>query len=261
MGKENGMGIRLSFQRLNNGSWLTALAWLSGLSLLVAILLIGGAGPAYRWALIELGEAFNLLRYGAYVAIAAAALSLLLLLLSAVNRRFGAGVVAIAVLTFTAALLYIPWQHWQRAQQAPVIHDITTDTQNPPAYVALRNARKAAPNAVDYPGEATARQQRAAYPNVQPIVISAPRSRVLNAVQAKAQAAGWQIAAITHNTLEATAVTRWFGFKDDVVIRLTEQENGIRVDMRSASRLGASDVGTNALRIETFLNGLRERLE
>ena len=92
-------------------------------------------------------------------------------------------------------------------------------------------------------------------------MVNAPAATVLAAVQAEVDAAGWDIAEITPTRLEATAVTRWFGFEDDVVIRLTEQGERTQVDMRSASRLGASDVGTNALRIETFLNALRKRLE
>ncbi|MCW4153193.1 MULTISPECIES: DUF1499 domain-containing protein [Halomonadaceae] len=255
------MATQSSAQHPKGGKWPTLLAWLSVLALLGAAILMGLAGPAYRWELIALGDAFSLLRYGVYVAAAAGALSLLLLIAGAMTRRFGAGVVAIVVFSGTVALLYLPWQHWQRAQQAPMIHDITTDTQNPPAFDALRDARDAAPNAVDYPGEETARQQQEAYPEVEPLVVSAPAPSVLGAAQAEVEAAGWQIETMTDNTIEATATTPWFGFKDDVVIRLTEQENGVRVDMRSASRLGASDVGTNALRIETFLDRLGERFE
>jgi uncharacterized protein (DUF1499 family) len=239
----------------------TLLAWLGVIALLASALLMAGAGPAYRWELISLGDAFNLMRNGVYAATAAVAISILLLLISAFTRRMGAGVVAIFVIVATAALLYMPWQQWQRAQQAPPIHDITTDTQNPPDFVALRDAREAAPNAVDYPGEATARQQQNAYPNVRPLQVTAPKATVLAAVQAEVEASGWQIAAITENTIEATATTRWFGFEDDVIIRLSEQQNSVQVDMRSASRLGASDVGTNALRIETFLDNLAKRLE
>ncbi|RUR29504.1 DUF1499 domain-containing protein [Vreelandella andesensis] len=243
------------------GIWPTLLAWVSVIALVVSALLIASAGPAYRWELINLGSAFNLMRNGVYAATAAVAISILLLLISAFTRRMGAGVVAIFVIAATAALLYMPWQQWQRAQQAPTIHDITTDTQHPPEFVALRDAREASPNAVDYPGEQTARQQKNAYPNMQALQVSAPIATVLAAAQAEVEASGWQIAAITDNTIEATATTRWFGFEDDVIIRLTEQQNGVQVDMRSASRLGASDIGTNALRIETFLDKLGKRLE
>lgn len=250
-----------NFQQTKGGVWPTLLAWVSVLTLFIAVLLMAGAGPAYRWQLLGLGEAFTLLRNGVYATAGAMLLSLLLLVVSGITRRFGAALVAVIVLAATLALLYSPWQQWQRAQQAPVIHDITTDLQNPPAFNALRNEREAAPNAVDYPGETTARQQREAYPNVQPLVVDAPAASVLAAAQAEVEASGWRIAAITENTIEATATTYWFGFEDDVVIRLTEQQDAVRIDMRSASRLGASDIGTNAQRIETFLAALRERLE
>ncbi len=143
----------------------------------------------------------------------------------------------------------------------PAIHDITTDTQNPPAFEALADAREAAPNAVDYPGDATAQQQHAAYPYIEPLILAEAPQTVLAAAQAEAEEAGWRIARISDNHIEATATTRWFGFEDDVVIRLTEIENGVQVDMRSASRLGASDVGTNAARIEAFLTSLEARLK
>lgn len=246
-----------SARQPKGGRWPNVLSWLSVLALLAALLLMGGAGPAYRTELLALGDAFSLLRYGAYLAAAAAALGLFVLVLSAITRRPGAGVVAVIVLAGTAALLYMPWQQWQRAQQAPVIHDITTDAQNPPTFDALRDAREAAPNGVDYPGEETARQQQDAYPEVQPLVVAAPLSRVLSAAQSEVESAGWQIAAISDRTIEATAETRWFGFKDDVVVRLTPTDDGVRVDVRSASRMGMSDIGTNAARVHDYLESLK----
>ena len=210
--------------------------------------------------MLELGDAFSLLRYATYTAVAAAAVGLVTLLAGAVKRRFGPAFTAVLVIASAVAMLYVPWQHWQRAQAVPAIHDITTDTQQPPAFEALADARKDAPNEVDYPGESTAEQQRAAYPEVQPLRIEAPMSTVLAAVQAEMQDAGWQIIDVSQNRIEATATTRWFGFKDDVVVRLSEEDGATRVDMRSASRLGKSDVGTNAARVDTFLNALKARL-
>tara|TARA_R110001599_G_scaffold113214_1_gene278348 strand:- start:1980 stop:2651 length:672 start_codon:yes stop_codon:yes gene_type:complete len=223
--------------------------------------MMAGSGPAYRGEFISLDEAFNLLRNGVYAAGGAVAVSIVTLLFSLLVHRSRPALIATLVIVATAALLYVPWQHWQRAQQVPAIHDITTDTQNPPVFEALADAREAAPNAVDYPGDATAQQQQAAYPYIKPLVLDEAPQMVLAAAQAEAEEAGWRIARITDNHIEATATTRWFGFEDDVVIRLTELENGVQVDMRSASRLGASDVGTNAARIEKFLTALEARLE
>ena len=66
---------------------------------------------------------------------------------------------------------------------------------------------------------------------------------------------GWEIVASDPKTLriEATDTTLWFGFKDDVVVRLTPSPTGSRIDVRSVSRVGKSDVGTNARRIKAYL--------
>ncbi|TVP49797.1 MAG: DUF1499 domain-containing protein [Halomonas sp.] len=243
------------------GKWPSVLAGVAMLLLAAAALMMVGAGPAYRFEFITLGEAFNLLRNGVYVAAGAVAVSILVLLVSIIARRMTPALFATLVLAGAVALLYVPWQHWQRAQDVPAIHDITTDTQNPPVFEALAEAREAAPNAVDYPGEATAQQQRAAYPSIRPLIVNDALQTVLAAAQAEVEEAGWQIAQITDHQIEATATTRWFGFEDDVVIRLAELDESVQVDMRSASRLGASDVGTNAARIETFLRALEARFE
>ncbi|MGE6607149.1 DUF1499 domain-containing protein [Halomonas sp. NPDC076908] len=255
------MATRLTAPRPRGGRWPRVLAGLATLLLVAAVVLMAGAGPAYRGELITLGEAFNLLRNGVYAAGAAVAVSIIALLFSMFARRFAPALVGTLVIVGAAALLYVPWQHWQRAQDVPAIHDITTDMQNPPTFEALVEAREAAPNAVDYPGDATARQQQSAYPMVKPLVVNAAPQMVLAAAQSEAEEAGWRIAQITDSRIEATATTRWFGFEDDIVIRLTEIDSGVQVDMRSASRLGASDVGTNAARIEEFLSALAARLE
>jgi len=153
----------------------------------------------------------------------------------------------------------VPMQMKQRAQSVPPIHDITTDMNNPPAFKVLAAAREEAPNAVGYPGAETARQQQAAYPQLKPITLNMPITNAMDAVTATIQARGWDIAGTTDNTIEATATTRWFGFKDDVAIRMTETENGVQIDIRSASRVGKSDLGTNAERIQAFLEDLAKR--
>lgn len=236
----------------------TALA--GGILALLAALSLMGAGPAYRAGLLSLGDAFSMLRYGAFIALGAAGLGLVGLVIAAFTRRGLPALLGGLVILAGLVLVAVPWMQLQQARTVPPIHDITTDMQDPPAFDALATDREAAPNAVDYPGETTARQQREAYPDIQPLVLDAPLPEVLAAAEAEVRDAGWEIAAVGDARLEATATTTWFGFKDDVVIRLTETSDGVRVDMRSASRLGSSDVGTNAARIRTFLEDLAQRL-
>ncbi len=148
----------------------------------------------------------------------------------------------------------------QGARNAPRIHDITTDTQDPPLFEAVLPLRQKALNPVQYGGPAVARQQQEAYPDIQPLVVQQPPAKAWDACLKAAQAMGWEIveAREAQGRLEATATTFWFGFKDDVVVRLLPLKDGSRVDVRSLSRVGLSDVGANAKRIREYLKKIRE---
>lgn len=238
------------------GKWPVIAAWLGITLLILAGLLMGLAGPAYRAEWIGLGTSFGMLRQGAQVALGAAALGLITLVISGRSRRWRPAVVGLLVSLAVFFMIAIPMEMKHKAQTVPPIHDITTDMENPPTFVLLAAAREEAPNAVDYPGEETATLQRAAYPELKPIVLDGSLASAMDAAKAVLQAREWELAGTTENTLEATATTRWFGFKDDVVIRMTETPAGVQVDMRSASRVGKSDLGANAVRIQAFLEDL-----
>jgi uncharacterized protein (DUF1499 family) len=148
----------------------------------------------------------------------------------------------------------------QRARSVPPIHDISTDTEDPPQFVAVLPLRANAPNPPHYAGQDTAHEQRKAYPDIQPLVLAVPTQVAFNRARDVAQSLGWQImgADAGAGRIEATATTLWFGFKDDVVIRVLPQgTTGSRIDVRSKSRVGRSDAGANALRIREFLANLR----
>ena len=241
------------------GNWPLITAWLGVILLVVAGVMMAAAGPAYKAELIGLGTSFTWLRQGAQLAMGAGALGLITLVLAGVLRRWRPALVGALVSLAVVAVVALPMQMKQRAQSVPPIHDITTDMENPPVFTLLASAREEAPNAVDYPGAETARQQQMAYPYLKPITLNMPMPRAMDAAKATVQARGWEIAGSTGNTLEATATTRWFGFKDDVAIRMTETPNGVQVDMRSASRVGKSDLGINAERIQDFLEDLAKQ--
>ncbi|MEH6355625.1 MAG: DUF1499 domain-containing protein [Marinobacter sp.] len=247
----------LSQHHHRGGKWPVLCAWLAIIALIAASALMAASGPAFRMEWIALGDAFSWLRMGAQLAAVAAVLGILTIVIAGLCHRWGAALTGLAAAVLAVTMIAMPVQMKQRAQTVPPIHDITTDMDNPPAFVALARAREAAPNAVDYPGIDTARQQRAAYPMLAPITLTVPIEQVQTATRDLIAARGWQLAEASPTTLEATATTRWFGFKDDVVIRLTDTSNGVLVDMRSASRLGKSDLGTNAERIQDFLEDLQ----
>ena len=110
----------------------------------------------------------------------------------------------------------------------------------------------------EYDGPTAAAEQRRAYPDVQPLIASAPLPRVFETAAATARAMGWEVIATDRaaGRIEAIATTRLLRFKDDVVIRLREERGRVRVDVRSKSRLGRGDLGTNARRIRRFLAAL-----
>jgi uncharacterized protein (DUF1499 family) len=120
--------------------------------------------------------------------------------------------------------------------------------------------RAQASNGADYEGEAVAAKQRAAYPAIKPADFALAPDQLFDLALATAQAQGWEIVAAvpSEGRIEATATTRWFGFKDDIVVRIRPEGSGGRLDMRSTSRVGVGDLGTNAARIETFLEQLRQ---
>ncbi|HEA53297.1 hypothetical protein LCGC14_0585560 [marine sediment metagenome] len=241
------------------GKWPLITAWLGVILLIVSGVLMAAAGPAYKAEWIELGTSFTWLRQGAQMAVGAAVLGLITLIIGGVLRRWRPALVGALISLAVVAMIAVPMQLKQRANTVPPIHDITTDMNNPPAFTALAAARKEAPNEVDYPGADTARQQKAAYPQLKPVVLDMSMTQAREAVKAVIKARGWELAGTTNNVIEATATTLWFGFKDDVAIRLAETPNGVQVDMRSASRVGKSDVGTNAERIQAFLEDLATR--
>ena len=116
-----------------------------------------------------------------------------------------------------------------------------------------------AANQAEYGGPEVAAQQRQAYPDVVPLVLEAPADVAFGRALGAARGMGWEIVAADSSAgrIEATATTAWFGFKDDVVVRVTPEDGRSRVDVRSVSRVGMSDVGTNAARIRAYLARLR----
>jgi uncharacterized protein (DUF1499 family) len=145
------------------------------------------------------------------------------------------------------------------ARGKPAIHDITTDPNNPPAFVAILPLRSGAANPPDYAGgDVTAEQQRA-YPDIQPLVVRANAGETFDRALGAVRDLGWEVVASDRSAgrIEAVDTTFWFGFKDDVVIRIAPAEGGTRVDVRSKSRVGRGDLGTNARRVRELLKRLQ----
>jgi uncharacterized protein (DUF1499 family) len=230
--------------RAMNG-WLRALALLLALGSIVMLAL---SGPGVRFGLWDYRAGLTVFRWTAYAALAGALLAVLLLAVP----RFRARGVALPVLALLAglAVFYVPYNFQSQARAVPPINDITTDTLNPPVYMT-----KPRP----YPGEAFARQQQAAYPDLAPVVLGVAPGEAFKKAVAVAESMGWEVVGrdAAAGTIEAVDTTKWFGFKDDIAIRVSAAAAGARIDVRSKSRVGRSDLGANARRIRAYLERIR----
>jgi uncharacterized protein (DUF1499 family) len=220
---------------------------------IAALVAVALPGPANRFGLFGFRTGFRLLGYGAYAALAAAALGLIGVLIG------GARALSAFALVTGLAAFGGPFALRRVAQSVPPIHDISTDTADPPIFVAVLPRRAGASNPVEYGGETIATQQRKAYPDVQPLQVPAAPPQAFERALGAARAMGWEVvdAQPSEGRIEATATTPWFGFKDDVVVRVRPAGSGSVVDVRSLSRVGRSDLGANAKRIRAYLERLR----
>jgi uncharacterized protein (DUF1499 family) len=223
------------------------------LGLLGALVLLA-AGPGYKAHLWGLKPGLLMIPGALFLGLAAVILSLIGIFRSQAKGRALLGL----ILGLVAAGL--PASNIHKAMHSP-IHDVSTDTTNPPPFVAVMAARNSVQggNSTNY-DEKTAKSQREVYPDIAPVNLAVPPAQAFDRALAAARGFGWEIVASdpTQGRIEATATTYWFGFKDDVVIRITPQGNGSRVDVRSLSRIGESDVGANAARIRTYVSKLKE---
>lgn len=225
----------------------------------IAVILMGLAGLGSRWGWWYFTTGFALLKWAAYLAIAAAVVTAVAALFTrgAYQTRSLAIAGLAAVIAF--GVVSVPWRMLRAARALPPIHDITTDTNDPPVFVALHDRRPGALNSVEYGGPAVASKQHAGYPDIAPVILDVPPARALERAVAVAHQLGWSVVAVdtTAGRMESSDRTPWFGFTDDQVVRVRPAPGGSRVDVRSLSRVGGSDVGTNARRIRAFLAALK----
>jgi hypothetical protein len=225
---------------------LRILALLLALAALIALAL---SGPGVRFDLFGYRWGLKIFVWAFYAGVAAAALAVAVLAWPAARMR-GIGLPMVCLI-LGLAVAYVPFQFRQNARAVPPINDITTDTEDPPQYMTARKP---------YPGAEFARQQRAAYPDILPSVLYLPKAQAFARAMLAAESMGWEVVGRdgAAGTIEAVDTTRWFGFKDDIAIRVSPSGEGqVRIDVRSKSRVGRSDLGTNAERIRAYLQRLK----
>ena len=230
---------------------------LVGVTSLIAVLLVALAAPLYRFGLIDLSTAFAGFKFGVFAGIAALILLVIQLLFKRQTASFASALIAA---TFAIIAIAIPLSMMQTAKNVPPIHDISTDLNNPPEFVAIAPLRADAPNPVAYAGIESAQQQRQAYPALQTRSYPQSKLELIQTTKQVVEDLDWELVNIDADKgiVEATETTAWFGFKDDVVIRITDNGNERLLDVRSKSRVGQSDLGKNAARIGEFIQKLDE---
>jgi uncharacterized protein (DUF1499 family) len=238
--------------------WPRLLAALAAALGVLALLLLLASGPGTRLGWWHFRTGFTLMTWAAYAGIAAAVVGLLALALG--RRR--ALVLGLLGLAMGALAFYLPWSWRNEAMGYPPIHDLTTDPANPPPFVAVLPLRADASNPPEYAGDSVAAVQREAYPDLAPLMMAMPVDSAFSLAAAVAREMdGWEVVDQDRvdGRIEATATTPWFGFLDDVVIRVSSASGISRVDVRSKSRVGRGDAGANAKRIRAYLERLRAR--
>ncbi|NCF17050.1 MAG: DUF1499 domain-containing protein [Haliea sp.] len=135
----------------------------------------------------------------------------------------------------------------------PPIHDITTDTQDPPLFVTAEKQRGEGANTLEIDPDAI-ESQRQAYPDLQTLLTEVAIDDAFDRALAVAADLGWEVYHQDRNAgiIEAVDTTAIMAFRDDVVIRLRTNADGTLVDLRSVSRVGIGDIGANAKRIRAF---------
>ena len=157
-----------------------------------------------------------------------------------------------------AVILVTMGMQFQKGTSVPPIHNITTDVSDPPQFQAIVGLRPEGSNPLDYDASKLAAQQQAAYPDLKTLTLSTPVSETVAKVTAALKDMGLEIVSVDEEAgiVEATDTTFWFGFKDDLVVRVRPVDGGSEVDVRSVSRVGMSDLGANAARIRELLRRL-----
>ena len=226
----------------------------------IAFLLVILPGPLYKFNVVDLSVAFTGFRLSVFVGVAA----LVLLLIQFIFIRKTMTLIY-SGLAFVFAIIAIamPLNMMTKAKSVPAIHDISTDLVNPPKYIAIVPLRANASNPVTYAGEKIAAQQRKAYPELTTLNFAQSKIKLEDAIQQAIKKLGWEL--VNTNTelgiIEATDTSTWFGFKDDIVVRIKDEGTQRFVDIRSKSRVGISDLGKNAERIHALIDELNDIIE
>lgn len=264
---------------------------LSRAALTVSLLLpvyfaVAALGVKFGWWDWQVGLGTLIVTWGPRLLIGALVLAAVALVAVSIRRpRVGVGAALLALLIPALGLGYMQYVRSQNAANPP-IHDVATNVEDPPTFSErLMQERQASganplhpltaplssieayqgPRFADRQSRTVGELGREAYPDLRTVTVTAPADRLFAALRSQAQDRGWTIAAVdpAAGRFEATAQTFWFGFQDDVAVRLRPAgaPGQWQLDARSTSRVGLGDMGANAARLQDYLADVTEALQ
>lgn len=227
------------------------------------VLLLSGYG--YQWNWWGLGTAFTwLLPSSGVLGLIGFALAVIFGFIKWNDPARKGSKVVLAGLVLSVAVLGTIGYWFTEAQKYPPIHDITTDIDNPPRFQNIVALRADAPNDTTYGDQEKAKTQREAYPDIQTLYLDASYNEAYDRALEAAKQMPWEEIVTSdpqQGLIEAVDKLAWFGFKDDIVIRVDTAETAgqSKIDVRSVSRIGRGDIGVNAHRIRNYLKAVQKQ--
>lgn len=213
------------------------------------------SGYGYQWGWWSFGFGFSVIPWGTGAAILGGIIAGIGFFRVSDRTKNQTLVGVLGMSLALIALANIGYWYLEIQKGYPPIHDITTDTQNPPEFDAIVPLRADAPNPPQYIQEdGPAAAQEAFYSDIEPIEVSLSYDEAYDRALEAAKDMPWTLVneSRKNGKIEAYEKLGWYGFIDDVVIRVDTTETGSRIDIRSKSRIGRGDLGVNAKRIQAY---------
>ncbi|WP_157673921.1 DUF1499 domain-containing protein [Cognaticolwellia beringensis] len=216
---------------------------------------------AYRMELWPMGVSFKIIKYTGYASIAVLAVSILIGLFTLFKKQYPLA----KRCAFIAILSAIPAiglsMQASKAKSLPFLHQVTTDTVNLPKFNAIIALRGDNSNPLAYDQEKLAPLQLAAYPKLKPILSQLDKDQAFAKALEVALSLGWEVVAKNEQQgiIEAVDTSALWAFKDDIAIRVQALGVSSKIDLRSISRIGGTDLGANAARVEKFITTFSDK--
>ena len=219
--------------------------WHRGIALALAVLavaLLAASGLGVRAGLWPFRVGFGMFAGAMIAGLGAVGVASVALAVPRLRRPRSTLIVALLLGAASAAL---PLDSVRRVKTLPYINDITTDTETPPQFSQPKPYERH-----------FAELQGIGYPELRALQLPVPPAQAFARTRDALRAMGLEIVAADERAgrIEAVATTPWFGFQDDLAVRISPAGAGSRIDVRSKSRVGRSDLGTNAKRIQELLD-------